>query len=368
MLIEAMKRKCPVCGVPRVTSFILRWRGNGTITMFLREDFRAVVLRQVQIEALVQRVEDKLGVSLEHIIFEAQRDASKATFDNTFDGIPGLRLLTKINRFKRRMVEQLNLIALTCGECFSETVEYVPGKRGVARMKNPYYMPLMAASVVGAFESMEGVPYTSKWEETGPNTFLMTVEATSGRSEVAQRMQAGVVDPLPGNNKHEKCPRCRAPKALSQLSWDLDESIITDTRTGSRVLILDGYSLVSVFRELVAELGEEVQQLIVDVQREWTVENVAQLNVGHSDSALSSGELEKAYSDYLSTLPLDGMGNPVSFEMADGKIEVTVENPYSVYILAGTLQGLYEALEKVPSRVDWNEAGPGAVHFTVGPA
>jgi len=64
----------------------------------------------------------------------------------------------------------------------------------------------MTANVVGAFESMEGIPYSPKWEKTDHDTYTVTIEATSKNSEVSERMQAGVVDPLPGNNKHEKCP------------------------------------------------------------------------------------------------------------------------------------------------------------------
>jgi len=98
-------------------------------------------------------------------------------------------------------------------------------------------------------------------------------------------------------------PGCRAPRALSYLSWDLQESHLAiqgPARASS-------YSTVTALSRYSASwwpsLAKEVQQLIVDVQRDWTVENVAQLNVGPSDSALSSKELEKAYRDYLSTLP-----------------------------------------------------------------
>jgi len=49
-------------------------------------------------------------------------------------------------------------------------------------------------------------------------------------------------------------------------------------------------------------------------------------------------------------------------------IEVVIENPYNEFILAGTLQGLYEALEKTDSKVQWREEKPGAAYFKVGPA
>ena len=367
MIVSAMRRKCPVCGIPWVTSFMLRWRQNGTITMFLNEDFRAVVMRHSQVTNLVQRLNEKLGTSIEHIVFEAQRNAAKMTFDNTFDGIPGVRLALRSNHVKRTVVEYFNLIAVACGQCNSETLFYEPGKRGIARMQNLFYMPMMAAYVVGAFESLEGFPFDSEWVEAGPDTYEITVDASSAKPEVAERMQLEVTHVLSGCNKLEKCPRCRAPRALADWDYDMEEGTITDMRTGARVFLLDGFGFSAVFRELIAELGEEVQEVLVDVQREWTVEHLGQLGFAASDEALSGEDLEKAYRDYLANMPLDGMGNPVSFEMIGSNIEVTIENPYNVFILAGTLEGLYEALVKTGCEVKWNEPRPGAVHFTVGP-
>lgn len=367
MIIEAMRKQCPVCGFPWVTSFVLRWRDNGTITMFMRNDFRAVVMRQGQVQALMQHIEDRLGVSIEHMGFEAQRNAARMTFDNTFDGTPGVRLMLKMGHFKRVAVEYFNLIGATCGQCHSDTLEYVPGRRGVARLKNPFYMPLMAAYVVGAFESMEGVPFKSEWEETGVDTYTITAEAAGEKPEVSDRLNVGVAPLLPGHNSHESCPKCRAPRALSFLHWNLDEGIITDTRTGARVLIFDGHGINALYRELVAELGEEVYQLLVDAQRDWTVEHIGLLGITPSSGALSRGELEEAYREYLSMMPLEGLGNPVALEIKDSSVEVVIENPYNAFVLAGTLQGLYEAFEKTPGKVEWTESRPGAVRFKVEP-
>ncbi len=368
MLTEVLKRQCPVCGFPLATNSTIRWQSNGTITMTTRKDFRGVVLRQSQIEALVKHINEKLGVSIEHVIFEAQRNAARTVFDNTFDKIPGARRLLKINAIKRRGVEFFNLVAVACGMCFSETLEYIPGKLGIARMTNPFYMPMMAACVVGAFECLEGMPFDSSWEETSPDTYVLTVVPAKEKPDVSVRLEVGVDKLLPGNKKLDKCPKCHAPRALAHWDWDLDAGTITDPRTGARMVILDGHGINAVFRELITELGEEVQQVLVDVQRDWTVQHLDQLGLSSPDRALSGEELEKVYRDYLSTILFDGLGNPVFFKMADGMIEVTVENPYNVFILAGTFQGLYEALEKTGSKVEWAALRPGAIHFTVSAA
>jgi len=45
-----------------------------------------------------------------------------------------------------------------------------------------------------------------------------------------------------------------------------------------------------------------------------------------------------------------------------------VENPYEVHIIAGTLQGLREALEKSKSSVTWEEKARGSVEYIVTPS
>lgn len=368
MIRAAMRRQCSVCGVPWLMSLAMKWRRNGIITMSMNKDMRGVVVRQNQVTNLVQRINEKLGISIEHIVFEAQRNAAKLTFDNLFDLVPGTRLAIKSNYMKRAVVEYFNATAAAFGQAHSDTLVYEPGKRGVGRIQNPFYMPMFEAYVVGSFESLEGFPFDYECVETGPDTYeLTTFHASGARPEVAERMQLEVPHPLPGCIKIEKCPRCRAPKALAHWDFDMEKGTITDRRTGARVFILDGFGFNAVFRELIAELGEDVEEVLVDVQREWTVEHLGQLGLAASDKALTGDELGEAYRDYLADLPLDGMGNPVSFEMVGGNIEVTIENPYNVFILAGTLQGLYEALEKTKSEVRWEEPRPGAIHFTVGP-
>jgi len=54
--------------------------------------------------------------------------------------------------------------------------------------------------------------------------------------------------------------------------------------------------------------------------------------------------------------------------MEDSTVEVKVENPYEVHIIAGTLQGLREALEKSRSAVEWEEVSQGTVLYRVSPA
>jgi hypothetical protein len=126
--------------------------------------------------------------------------------------------------------------------------------------------------------------------------------------------------------------------------------------------------VTSVFREMAKELGEEVNDLVVDAQRDWTVHHVEQLGLRLGDEPLSDDQLERAYRAYLAELSVYGQGNPVDLERLEPGIMVRVRNPYEKHILAGTLQGLFEALEKTGSVVEYEETMPGEVLYTLIPS
>jgi hypothetical protein len=251
---------------------------------------------------------------------------------------------------------------------YSETIEYVPGKYGVARIRNPFNMGLMAANVVGAFEVLEGIPFVSTWEEESKDSFLIRIEAAVEKPEIAERMKLEFSEVLPGNLHFERCPRCKVPWAIANsLKWIESQGTIMDTRTGARVIFLDAYMVTTVLREMASELGDEIYDLVVEAQRDWMADHVAELGLSGGSGPLSSSELGAGYRDYLEMLPLYGYGNPVSFNMSEGTVRVVVENPYEPSILAGTFQGLFEALEKRKSSVSWEKPRRGAVSFTIAP-
>jgi len=358
--------RCRECGFPRIVSFFIKWNDNGTITQMMRHDFRVVVLHFGFLDNLFSNIEAKLGISIEHIAFEAQRNASRATFQAFYDKLPGVNLATKLSLVKRLGVEGFNRVGVVTGQCHSQTVEYKPGQYGIARIRNPFNFGLMAANVVGAFETLEGVPFNHTWQEESSDTYLIRVEPTGEKPEIAERMSFDFEPILPGHLVRDRCPRCKVPRELSShLKWMENDGIILDTRTGSRVVMLDGYMVKTVFREMVQELGEEVNDLLVDAQREWTVDHVGQLGLMEGNGAATPEELEKAYREYLQNMSLYGIGNPVTFEMDGTSVKVKVENPYEAHIIGGTLQGLREALEKSKSQVTWEDAGRGAVIYSV---
>lgn len=356
--------RCPQCGFPRIISLLVRWNSNGTATQILRREYRLVFFPTEFLDGLFSNIEARLGIPIKHLAFEAQRNASKALFE----GIPGGRLLTRLSPGKRLTVEGFNLLAMITGMSLSHTLEYVPHRIGVARITNPFQLELMAAQVVGAFEFLEECPFEYSWEKESSNNYVITVRPTPDKSDVAERLEMEFPPLLPGDLRYDRCPRCGVPRTLSHLEWVESEGIILDKRTGTRIMISDGHMVAAVFREMAKELGDEVNALVIDAQRDWTVQHVRQLSLNAGDEPLSNNELERAYRTYLADLPAYGQGNPVDLERLEPGIRVKVRNPYEKFVLAGTLQGLFEALEKTGSVVEYEEKTPGEVSYTVTPA
>lgn len=361
-------RRCRECGFPRFVSMFIKWNDNGTMTQFMRKDFRVVVLHFGFIDNLFANIEARLGISIEHIAFEAQRNAARETFKALYDRVPGSNFFRKLGFIQKMGVEQFNKVGDVTGQCYSETLEYKPGEYGVARIKNPFNLNLMAANVVGAFECLENKPFTHTWEEEAKDSYIIRIQSTGEKPEIAERMELEFPELIPGHLEIERCPKCKVPRALSHLKWLENEGLILDTRTGSRVVMLDGYMVSTVFREMARELGDEINDLLVDAQRAWTVDHVEQLGMTRMGGGSSrAGRLQTSYRGYLGMLPLYGQGNPINMSIEEDRVAVTVENPYEPRIIAGTLQGLFEALEMKKGKVDWGSPRPGIVTYEVTP-
>ncbi|MDD5447899.1 MAG: hypothetical protein PHO53_01855 [Actinomycetota bacterium] len=360
-------KRCRECGSPRKVSQLLNWNDNGTITQSLNRNFRVVILHSDFLDGLFESVEKRLGVSIGHIAFEAQRNASKTVFGAVKQKLgPLADILTRSTKFKRAAVEQFNDTARITGQCLSETIEYIPGERGVARIRNPFNLDLMAANVVGAFELLESKPFEHEVEKVGDDTYILKVASASEKPEISERMELRPSKLFPGGKPQERCPRCHVPTDLSCFSWFEEQGIIVDERRGIRVVFLDGYVPSAVFREIATELGEDFYDLVVEAERDWTTRNAGKI-LG-AGSELSGDRVKKAFERYLEMLRLYGQGNPAFLEVDADALSVIIENPYEVHLLAGMFSGLYEAIVGERARVTWDLPREQVARYRVKPA
>lgn len=353
-----MSEECPGCRLPRIFRWYVKWGDNGTIVMRLNPAVRTVLVESALLEDIYQRIEAAMGFPIRHIVFEAERAASKAVIDTMVPAI--LKPLVRNQLVMHPISRLLQLLARLGGMADVHTVFYRVFKGSMASVRNPMSRDIFAAMVVGAFESAEGTYYGHQWLELGGKLYLVIMPAGK-KPLIAERMAPEVRAPLAGNRTLELCPGCGFPVALRHLDWDMPNGTITDTRRGVRMSFVDGYAFSAVFRELVSELGEDVVPIIIEASREYTRRRMQETGF----LSESKGR-ETVYREFLDLLPLHGQGNPVSDELAGNRIAVTIENPYSVHLLAGQMLAVFEAVEGRDGSIDIDEPAPQRVLITVG--
>ena len=353
------KEQCPGCKLPKYFRFIVKWNDNGTIGMGPNPSQRVVLVESDLLDDIYTRIEAAMGASIRHIVFEAERAAAKATIDVMIPkAAPWLIRNRLVMHPASRALQQLARIA---GMADVHTVFYHVYRGSMATVRNSINLDIFAANVVGAFESAEGVCYAHKWSEFGGNLYL-TIMPAKRKPDIAERLAPEVRPPLPGDRRIDVCPRCRVPVALRHLEFDTPNAIITDKRRDVRMSFIDGYAFSTVFRELVAELGDEIVPIIIEASRES-----AERSMKETGFLREMNGPEATYRGFLDLLPVYGQGNPMSWNSSGDSLEVAIENPYSVYLLAGQILAVYEAVGGKTGTVAFDEFAPQAVRITASP-
>ncbi len=98
------------------------------------------------------------------------------------------------------------------------------------------------------------------------------------------------------------------------------------------MVLVGPMEMESIFGELEAELGEEITHTVVEAQKRFV------------KSVLREEEIGQGV-DYLTRqIALRGMGNLVEFEFRKEGLDAVVDNASPHLLVAGMLQGIFEAL------------------------
>lgn len=361
---KLLSRRCPVCNTPSVAGTMLKWTNGGTIDLFLGYDLRMVVIDPEIFDHIFSRVEDMIGMPIDRIVYEAQKNITKLLFAEAPAYVTLFGLMKHFTPGKKVVVQFFNLLALYAGLGLSETRDYKSGQFGVGYIRNPFNPSLLAGNVVGAFEFLEEKPYEYTWQHQESDSFLIKVSASNKVDEMADRFKMELNPVIPGNPGLERCPRCGVPTYVSsRLSWDLQEGTIKEISTGSRMIFFPAHMLFTAFRELAIELGDEIYDLLINSQSDWTSRNLDHYRPGAGKGRqLTDDEKGEALENFVTSLPAYGYGNPISFNRAE-TIRMVVENPYNIHILGGMLKGVCQGLEERTFSLSWEQLGKYKVAF-----
>lgn len=330
-------KKCGRCGFSRYVALMTTFNNNGTITEKLQKDFRVILIEASYLTEVFKSIEKELGIPISHIVFEAQRNASRATIESN---TKGPFRLARIGPFKKIAVWIFCQIAIWTGMGYAKALKYKTGKRGEAQIKNPFNKEMMAANIVGAFESLENKPFSYKWKDF-PQDDVIAIEPEPERPEIAKRLEFKNPPLKPGRRQYSRCRSCGVPEDLSALEWREKDGIIIDKKTDIRMVFLDSYMTNAVLRELVRELGEEVKPIIVEAQRIFSLNHLRKENL-HGQRGVNGSDKSLFINEVLDTIAMRGQGNPVGWTRKDDDFIINVDNPFNEEILAGTFSAMYE--------------------------
>jgi hypothetical protein len=355
-------KKCKTCGFPVWFARALVWNDNGTISSKYQKDFHSLIIEADYLTEIFKRIEEVLGVSIQHIVFEAQRNAAGQVIDITTMG--ALEWLKKVPGGPRLVIQYMNRLSMWTGQSFTRSLLYSRKGVGEALVRNPFNRELMAAVICGALESLGGFPYRHTWRKTEKGEDVIVVIPEPDRPEISDRLSFTIQPSKPGNRRYERCPGCGVPVLLRGLAWKEKDGVIMDTRRGVRVVFLEVYTANVVFRELARELGEEIYPIIVEAQRDFSLDHIRKEFLSGRSAGIEVDK-DALYRDALDTLALRGQGNPVMHEMESGKLTVTIENPFNEHVLAGYLSALFELAEDRVPEVNWESADPSTITFSL---
>lgn len=358
--------RCSECGIPEMVGRLVTWERGGIMNFHANPNLRMAIFSADVHTGAVREIEDTLDLSIKDLLFLAEKNVGWNYLTELIGKVPDLRSM-KEPEAKKSVADEMRRILLLLGHGCFEMAEYVPGEGSRAYVRNPFNLDLVAAVIVSTLEQIEEHHVDYEWEQKGDAEYLIKTRLVHSRLETVILPEKEPLPVLSGDMELELCPVCNSPRILGEnFKWEEDRGTIRDMRTGRRYIMLSTSSLKTLFDELSLEFGDEIYDILVKAQRDWTYNHIESIGFSMYEPHDSEG-FQTFFIDYLNVFPVFGYGNPVSFATDDAGIGIVVENPCNEHMIAGILQGLCESLSQEPSAVSWNETDQGITKYSIVP-
>ena len=357
-------RKCELCDFPLKLARSFEWRDDGTIisTDRTRTRTRVAILEVDEFERLFSDLSSGIGISLDRLLIQAQREIGKAMFANL--PVKHLKRLPA-NRFFRPTFMMKLLAKLAAGDTASlgggtfRLEGYVPGRELVIRFINPVVIPRVVGNSLGVFESVEDVPGSTVEYglEDGDLIIRMARKEERPEPDAEKRLYLEEVKPARGPLTFERCPRCGVPRRMAEaLEWHIEDGAITNRQTGRREVIVAVQSLNAILRELESELGEVVPLLIYQHQKAFSREGLGQTRVDDPGAF---------WDHHLEEMALRGLGYPTEFRRNGGSVSVEISNSYNKDLYAAKIAAAFEAAGGHTSKINWEDREKERLEYVI---
>ena len=349
--------RCGRCGLPIYVRLAAVWNDDGTVTGRFVHNTRVVQAYCDELDYIFDGISERIGLDISKIVVEGERKAGVAFTSAMMDqwwGVAGA--LARAPLVMRGVFSFVIRASKNAGFGDCRMTRVKRNRLLEIQIDDPFNPAVMAGNILGAVEAFTGRPARVSWEGD-EKSVVITVEDDPDAVRNDERLSPRLPIVLPGDYKVERCSRCHMPIELSRsYSFDLGAGIATEVSTGRRIVTVMIASLNAVFKELTEELGDEISQMIVDLESEYIMSNA---------TMPAMVDDHQAFAEMLGDLRIKGMGNPTEISLTDEELLVRIENPFSEELLAGRVLGFYRALLGDPAQVKWTPDEEGFMFVRV---
>lgn len=327
----ALSGVCEKCGVPLLVGKEQRWGDNGVLAQASHADHRMIFYESDNIDDLFARVEQMIGVPVEHIVIESKARDVKDYVES---------MMSPLSRKAGRMlgtnmlVKRLSTTGRAYGYGDISLVSRDKDEEGretiTMSVRNPHSILLFCGESLGAWEAIQGRDHRVEWEKVGEDEYHVTNSPGSHPVELHGMLARRRFPQKPGDVSLDRCPKCGVPEIVGACDWDAVNGTVFDRASGRRMALIGPAGLEAIFDDLTSELGDAIPEAVVEAQRRHVREVMAERSwMGDSPT-------------YREMLAVRGLGNLRTFEADRDRMQVTIENPCLTLMTAGTLQAMFE--------------------------
>ena len=326
---------CKICGVPQGLARGNAWHADGTISGRYPPYIKGTFFDVDEVNYLFRSLSDYLDYDISEIVAGGKHHDTKEYMSVMIEK------LRESSGGKLPAVEDLYRMMLSpiCIWGIAQVdFDSIDPLRTVIRVKHPYSIPLLRGDVAGAAYVVTGEEHQAEWEGDEEEGVIVVTLAESHSWAGSRVAEEAIFDAEPeaGELACERCEACGIPRAVGELfRWDEERCRIEERSTGRRYCFNNTNGITAVLRLLVSELGEDIEQKMTEIAREYSC-------------ALHNGiELEGE----LSSFPYRGWGKVTEVFTGMQERAVAVENPYNEILIAGRIWGMEEASAGSPLRI-----------------
>jgi hypothetical protein len=357
---------CKGCGFPLRFARYFDWRSDGTIigTDRVKIQSRITFLERGELEGLFDDLSMMLGISIDNILIEAEKNIGKAFYAST--PLRFLRFAPRNPRMRPSWVAitavkgvKTDVAGLGSGVIRAES--YSGGDSMVLRIANPVFVPRTVGNSLGIYESIERI-HGADCEygiEDGDLVIRMSHPSCGSRPDTLSetRLVLDEIVPVEGPVEYRRCLTCGTPLLASMaLEWDLSAGTITNRLTGKRELVGAVQSVNAMMRELEAELGEDVLTPLYQCQKEITRTCLDRDDFDRGDDF---------WERFLILGAIRGLGYPSHLEVDDSGVDVEIANAYNPILYAARVAAGLEYVSGEFSAVEWSDRDATSCAFRV---